>query len=176
MAEADFTVRRISSASCDRVLEPLTRPSTAFTIPSGTPDRVAARPLRSAHARHGLEVIARFFAREGYACAHEVDDGCDPAEWAVAQEWCDGRIGMWGESYYGATSWAAAISGHPAVRCIAPGDIGVDRRASWFRQGASTSAADTDFTVALSDVFPAGTTRRRPPPPSRLPIARRDGA
>ena len=31
-------------------------------------------------------------------------------------EWCDGRVGLWGESYYGFTSLAAAISGHPAVR------------------------------------------------------------
>ena len=67
---------------------------------------------------------------------HEVDDGYDSAEWAAAQEWCNGRIGCWGESYYGWTSFAAAISGHPAIACIAPGDITVDRRAGWMRQGA----------------------------------------
>jgi uncharacterized protein len=45
-------------------------------------------------------------------------------------------VGFWGESYYGFTSYAAAMSGHPAITCIAPGDIGTDRRASWLRQGA----------------------------------------
>ena len=102
----------------------------------------------------GLDTVGEFFARKGYACVvqdvrgkfssegafdpgvHEVDDGYDTVDWAVEQEWCDGRVGLWGESYYGATSWAAAISGHEAVQCIAPGDIGVDRRGSWFRQGA----------------------------------------
>ena len=87
----------------------------------------------------GLDVVGEFFARKGYACvvqdvrgkfssegefdpgAHEVDDGYDTVEWAVAQEWCDGRIGMWGESYYGATSWprrSAATrrcASHPAT-------------------------------------------------------------
>ncbi len=102
----------------------------------------------------GLDTVAKFFTRKGYACVvqdvrgkfssdgefdpgvHEVDDGYDTVSWIVEQEWCDGRVGFWGESYYGATSWAGAIGGHAAVRCIAPGDIGVDRRGSWFRQGA----------------------------------------
>ena len=67
---------------------------------------------------------------------NEVEDGYDTIEWVAAQPWCDGRVGCWGESYYGLTSYAAAMSGHPALRCIAPGDIGTDRRASWLRQGA----------------------------------------
>jgi putative CocE/NonD family hydrolase len=101
-----------------------------------------------------LDVVGGFFARKGYACivqdvrgkfssggefdpgVYEVEDGYDTVDWAIAQEWCDGRVGFWGESYYGITSYAAAISGHPAIACIAPGDIGVDRRAAWFRQGA----------------------------------------
>jgi putative CocE/NonD family hydrolase len=101
-----------------------------------------------------FDVQAAFFARKGYACViqdvrgkfssegtfdpgvGEVDDGFDSVAWAAGEPWCDGRVGLWGESYYGFTSWAAAISGHEAIRAIAPGDIGVDRRASWFRQGA----------------------------------------
>jgi len=101
-----------------------------------------------------MDVVGGFFARKGYACVvqdvrgkfssggvfdpgvHEVDDGYDTVDWAIAQDWCNGRVGFWGESYYGITSYAAAISGHPAIACIAPGDIGLDRRAAWFRQGA----------------------------------------
>lgn len=101
-----------------------------------------------------FDTTARFFAGKGYACvvqdvrgkfssegefdpgANEVSDGYDTIEWIVDQDWSNGRVGMWGESYYGFTSYAGAISGHPALACIAPGDISVDRRASWVRQGA----------------------------------------
>ena len=95
-----------------------------------------------------------FWARKGYACVvqdvrgkfssggsfdpmvHEVEDGFDTVEWVSRQPWCQGRVGMWGESYYGYTSLAAAVAGPPALACIAPGDIGSDRRSIWFRQGA----------------------------------------
>ncbi len=102
----------------------------------------------------GMALTGGFFARKGYACVvqdvrgkfasggvfepglHEIEDGYDTVDWIAAQPWCDGRVGLWGESYYGATSYAAAISGHAAIRAIAPGDIGLDRRRSWFRGGA----------------------------------------
>jgi len=126
-------------------------------LPAGL-GTVPAVMLRVPYGRRtpdmGFDVVGAFFARKGYACViqdvrgkfssegtfdpgvGEVDDGYDSVAWAAAQPWCDGRVGLWGESYYGYTAWAAAISGHEAIRCIAPGDIGVDRRASWFRQGA----------------------------------------
>lgn len=95
-----------------------------------------------------------FWARKGYACViqdvrgkfssegvfdpmvHEVEDGYDTVTWISQQPWCDGRVGMWGESYYGFTSLAAAVAAPPALRCIAPGDIASDRHKIWFRQGA----------------------------------------
>ena len=51
---------------------------------------------------------------------HEIEDGHDTLAWIAAQSWCDGRIGMWGDSYYGYTQWAAAASGHPALKAIVP--------------------------------------------------------
>ncbi len=86
----------------------------------------------------------RFWARRGYACVvqdvrgrfasggawepyvHEADDGWDTLDWAAAQGWCDGNIGMVGESYYGSTQWAVAPLGHPNLRCLAPGDVDHD--------------------------------------------------
>jgi predicted acyl esterase len=50
---------------------------------------------------------------------HEVDDGYDTLDWISAQPWA-GPIGMFGESYYGFTQWAAVASGHPALRAIVP--------------------------------------------------------
>jgi putative CocE/NonD family hydrolase len=51
---------------------------------------------------------------------HEVEDGYDMIEWIVAQPWSDGRVAMFGDSYYGFTQWAAVASGHPALRAIVP--------------------------------------------------------
>jgi putative CocE/NonD family hydrolase len=50
---------------------------------------------------------------------HEVADGYDTLDWISAQPWA-GQIGMFGESYYGFTQWAAVASGHPALRAIVP--------------------------------------------------------
>jgi uncharacterized protein len=50
---------------------------------------------------------------------HEVDDGYDTLDWISTQSWA-GPIGMFGESYYGFTQWAAVASGHPALRAIIP--------------------------------------------------------
>lgn len=118
-------------------------------------------------AEMGFDVVGRFFARKGYAClvqdvrgkftsggefdpgVNEIADGFDTVEWVTAQEWSDGRVGLWGESYYGLTSYAAAISGHPAIACIAPGDIGLDRRASWLRQGAFLQNTTGYWAIAM---------------------------
>jgi putative CocE/NonD family hydrolase len=51
---------------------------------------------------------------------HEVADGYDTLDWVASQPWCDGSVGMFGDSYYGATQWAAVASGHPALRAIVP--------------------------------------------------------
>ncbi|HEX4813658.1 MAG TPA: CocE/NonD family hydrolase, partial [Nonomuraea sp.] len=51
---------------------------------------------------------------------NEVDDGYDTIQWLTEQVWCDGDVVMWGDSYYGYTTIAAAISGHPALKAFAP--------------------------------------------------------
>ncbi|QNG38740.1 CocE/NonD family hydrolase [Geodermatophilaceae bacterium NBWT11] len=51
---------------------------------------------------------------------HELDDGHDTVAWVVDQPWCDGRVVAWGDSYFGLTTLAAAASGHPALRAVAP--------------------------------------------------------
>ena len=57
---------------------------------------------------------------ETLAFTHEVEDGYDTIDWMVGQAWCDGMVGMWGDSYYGYTQWAAVASGHPALKAIVP--------------------------------------------------------
>ena len=57
---------------------------------------------------------------ETVAFVHEIDDGYDTLEWVASQAWCDGSVGMWGDSYYGYTQWAAVASEHPALKAIVP--------------------------------------------------------
>lgn len=76
--------------------------------------------------QHGYRVVAQDvrgkFRSEGNTLlfVNEVDDGYDTIEWITQQSWSNGRVAMWGDSYYGYTQWAAAASGHPALRAISP--------------------------------------------------------
>ncbi|MDR7316102.1 CocE/NonD family hydrolase [Brevibacillus nitrificans] len=47
---------------------------------------------------------------------HEREDTDDLFNWIVQQEWSDGNIGMWGASYLGYTTTAAATSGNPHLK------------------------------------------------------------
>ncbi len=47
---------------------------------------------------------------------HEREDAYDLFSWIAEQEWSDGNIGMWGASYLGYTTTAAATSGHPNLK------------------------------------------------------------
>jgi uncharacterized protein len=57
---------------------------------------------------------------------NEVCDGYDTLEWITAQPWCNGRVGMFGDSYYGFTQWAAVASGHRSLCAICPRCTGAD--------------------------------------------------
>lgn len=47
-------------------------------------------------------------------------DAHDLVEWLAVQPFSDGRIGMFGESYGGATTYGAAVEAPPHLRAIAP--------------------------------------------------------
>lgn len=76
--------------------------------------------------KHGYRVVAQDvrgkFRSGGDALlfVNEVDDGHASIEWIIRQPWSNGRVAMWGDSYYGYTQWAAAASGHPALKAISP--------------------------------------------------------
>ena len=62
------------------------------------------------------------FESEGifYPYDNEGQDGYDTIEWLGKQPWCNGKIGMWGASYVGATQWLAANEHPPGLVTIAP--------------------------------------------------------
>ncbi len=55
-----------------------------------------------------------------YPFVHEQADGEDTLTWLAAQPWCNGRVGMFGDSYLAATQFYAALSGHPALVAANP--------------------------------------------------------
>ena len=61
----------------------------------------------------------------------EFDDGYDTVEWAAAQPWSNGRVGLYGTSYGANTSWQAAIADPPALGAIAPTQAPIDYVEGW---------------------------------------------
>jgi hypothetical protein len=68
------------------------------------------------------DVRGRFESEGDFRPFHqEIDDGFDTVEWAARQVWSNGRVGMYGASYYGATQWLAAKAQAPNLQAIFPG-------------------------------------------------------
>ncbi len=91
---------------------------------------------------HGFAFVAQDTRGKGrsegetFAFKHERKDGFDCLDWIVSQPWSDGTVGMWGESYFGFTQWAAAASGHPALCAIVPRNTTAQVSDDWLgRQG-----------------------------------------
>jgi hypothetical protein len=125
------------------------RLATDVYLPDG-PGRVPAVLVRLPYDKCGrytfMPQCAPFFTERGYAFVvqdvrgkfrsegetmpftHEVEDGYDTLDWIVAQGWSNGLVGMFGDSYYGYTQWAAVASGHPALKAIVPRVTSADLR------------------------------------------------
>jgi predicted acyl esterase len=52
---------------------------------------------------------------DGYTFVHEKADGYDSVEWAAAQPWANGKVGMFGASFIAYTQWATAVSQPPSL-------------------------------------------------------------
>lgn len=94
--------------------------------------------MRMPYNKQGGKSAAERFAAAGYVAVvqdcrgryesegafvpydNEGQDGFDTIEWLRRQPWCNGRIGMWGASYVGATQWQAAVEHPPGLVTIAP--------------------------------------------------------
>ena len=51
---------------------------------------------------------------------NEEADGADTLDWIAAQPWCNGKVGMFGDSYLAATQFYAALSGHASLCALNP--------------------------------------------------------
>ena len=99
--------------------------------------------------------VGRYFAERGYvllnqdtrgryrsggefdAMRQEPPDGYDAVEWAAAQSWSNGKVGMIGGSYVGLTQWQAAGETPPHLVAIAPHYSSSDYHKGWTYQGGA---------------------------------------
>lgn len=63
----------------------------------------------------------------------EARDGQATIDWIANQNWCNGRIGLWGASYLGIVQVPAAAGGHEALKCIAPSVAPANFFRDWVR-------------------------------------------
>lgn len=86
-----------------------------------------------------IQDIRGQYASKGtfYEYAHDRDDGYDTVEWAAHLPGSDGKVGMYGSSYVGATQWLAATATPPALKTIVPSNTASDYYDGWtYENGA----------------------------------------
>jgi putative CocE/NonD family hydrolase len=66
---------------------------------------------------------------------HDMEDGYDSVEWAAALPGSNGKVGMYGSSYVGATQWLAATTAPPHLATIVPANTASDYYDGWTYQG-----------------------------------------
>jgi uncharacterized protein len=74
---------------------------------------------------------------EWYTFKHESDDGYDSVEWAAQLPHSNGKVGMFGGSYVGATQMLAAIAHPPHLAGICPVVTASNYHENWAYQGGA---------------------------------------
>jgi uncharacterized protein len=74
---------------------------------------------------------------EWYTFKHEPEDGYDSVEWTAALPYSNGKVGMFGGSYVGATQMLAAISHPPHLAGICPVVTASNYHDGWTYQGGA---------------------------------------
>jgi uncharacterized protein len=122
-------------------------------------------PLRFVHAGYAVIIqdIRGTGASEGefYPRVAEMNDGYDTVEWAAAQPWCDGNVGMYGMSHLGFTQWAAAVTRPPHLKAICP--MATQAGARPFNSGA----LQLNHLLSWASIFPLSELARRNLPPEK---------
>jgi putative CocE/NonD family hydrolase len=98
------------------------------------------------------DVRGRFSSEgEWYPFRHEQADGYDAVEWAAALPYADGKVGMMGASYVGATQLLAAIANPPHLTAIAPNMTASNYHDGWtYQNGAFEQWFDQNWTTQLA--------------------------
>ena len=109
-------------------------------------------------AAHGYVVVIQDvrgrYTSEGewYPFRHESADGYDTVEWVAALPYSNGKVGMMGASYVGATQMLAAIAHPPHLAGICPGVTASNYHEGWtYQGGAFEQWFDQNWTTQLAD-------------------------
>ena len=92
---------------------------------------------------HGYIVVVQDvrgrFASDGewYPFKYEMNDGYDTIEWAAALPHSNGKVGMFGGSYVGATQMLAAVTHPPHLAAICPVVTASNYHENWTYQGGA---------------------------------------
>ena len=134
---------------------------------------------RTPYDRKGGTMDAMFLAGRGYAVVlqdtrgrfgsegefypfrHEAQDGYDTIEWAAAQPWSNGKVGMFGGSYVGATQMLAATTKPPHLVAVFPYVTADEYYEGWTYQGGALMEW---FTSSWSSGLAVDTLRRKSAP------------
>lgn len=88
----------------------------------------------------------------------EPADGADTIAWAASASWSNGKVGLAGGSYFGATQWLAARETPEALLATAPVITSADYYESWTYQGG---AFQLGFILMWALGFALGQQQRR---------------
>ncbi len=141
-----------------------------------TPTILVRIPLvRDLMVRLFSDVVGRFWAERGYTVIfqatrghhpsggtyvpfrYERNDGIETLNWVARQPWWNGRLGMWGGSYFGYTQWVLADQVDPGPSALLVQICSTD----WYRMfypGGAFSLANALYWAVWS-----GTGRDKPP-------------
>lgn len=105
-----------------------------------------------------------YWCRKGYAIANydmrgvnnsegdicfwgqlERNDGYDLIEWLAEQEWCNGKVGMSGNSALAMAQWRIAAERPPHLACIAPWEGAADAYRELYNMGGFTECGFRRF-------------------------------
>ena len=105
------------------------------------------------------DVRGRFESEgEWYPFKNETQDGYDTVEWAAALPYSNGKVGMFGGSYVGATQFLAALAKPPHLSGICPNVTASNYHDGWTYQGG---AFEQWFNESWSTGLAMNTMRRR---------------
>lgn len=109
-----------------------------------------------------------------YPFLHESEDGYDTIEWIATQPYSNGKVGMFGGSYVGATQMLAAIAHPPHLAGICPGVTASNYHDGWtYQGGAFEQWFNESWTSGLAEDTLAHQFERIPSSPkevSALPL------
>jgi uncharacterized protein len=107
-------------------------------------------------ARHGYNVVIQDVRGRGdsegefYPFRSEGRDGAETIAWLRSRDDCNGRVGMYGFSYQGATQLLAAAEQPEGLVCISPGMTACDLYDGWFyRHGALRLATTLGWGIQM---------------------------